>query len=187
MDQVKHARDLDLALAKDLDRVRANNRPLDSTLASTLANTLDRASTLDRTLDRASALALARAVDLSLDLTTALTKMSFITIELARVRNHPYRIDFIVFTQLFVRLSRSLEHFVLLYNMLVSDTLPIHTWKRHSSPSITQEPKNLDLCNEIMRRLDQLERRRRGQEVVFEGLIIVKERKDVSANTDEKR
>jgi hypothetical protein len=43
------------------------------------------------------------------------------------------------------------------------------------------------LCNEIMRRLDRLERRRRGQDAAFEGLVLVKERKETSANTDEKR
>jgi hypothetical protein len=61
--------------------------------------------------------------------------------------------------------------------------------KKRRLPLVTppQGPENLDLYNEILSRLEQLERRCRGQEAAFEGLIFVKERKGVPANTDEKR
>ncbi len=161
----------DLTKAGDLARVISS----DLTLISDHARTGDQARNFTSYLP---------PLDEANDLADTLTKISFITIELARDRNHPYRMDFIVFTQLLALLSHSLEDCFL----ILSSTLPMPFWERFLpfrtkgrssplTPSATQKLTNLDLCKEIMSRLDQFERRLRGEESAYEGLIIVKERR----------
>ncbi len=125
----------DLASARDLARALAHASDLALTSASDLARALARASTNDLVAALASARALASDLALASalasdfarasDLACALTKVSFMTIELARIPGHPHKTDFIFFTQIFVLLSRSLEQLVLLCNYKKHRTSPI--------------------------------------------------------------
>ncbi len=85
----------DLASTRELASALAHASDLALTSASDLARALARASTNDLVGALASARVLASA--LASDLACALTKVSFITIELARIPDHPYKTDFILF------------------------------------------------------------------------------------------
>jgi energy-coupling factor transporter ATP-binding protein EcfA2 len=191
-----HPRALALALASasasDLTRTLTGTSVSDLALALTsasdrdrdLASDLDFASDCDLASDRDRDLALASAG--AGILASTLARFSTSMLAFARLSDQS-SFDFLGLTQLFALLSvcASFNAYELAESQLEISTPPF--WRRPFTfpKKKTQDKSVMDIQQtlnkgiEINHRLERLEKRRRGDEPVYEGILIVRERRQV--------